>query len=86
MKKNELRKVMHDCFKEVGLKEWLNKESVIFRLKSKYGDIFNKDDARQIYDEIYTKFLEKTLQEESQEKTQFKFNTKENLNESKTFK
>jgi len=55
---NQLKKVMQECLEEVGVKKWLNKESVIFRLKAKYGDIFDKEESYKIYDEIYGKFME----------------------------
>jgi len=54
----QLKKIMLDCFDQVGHRQWLNKEGVVFRLKADYGDMFDKQEAYKIYDEIYGKYME----------------------------
>jgi hypothetical protein len=45
--------IMEDNFKKFGWNTWKNKESIIFNMRAKYGDSFDKDMASIIYDTIY---------------------------------
>ncbi len=47
-----LKHILIEYKLDVGKYEWGNKEKVLFHLKSKYGDAFNKERASKLYDKI----------------------------------
>ncbi len=49
---DKLRKIMEELFRDLGIRCWQNKSSIIFSLRSKYGDTLNIELAESIYDQI----------------------------------
>ncbi len=45
-----MKHILQECKFDVPLYAWKEKEKILFRLKSKYGDAFDKETAGKIYD------------------------------------
>lgn len=48
-----LNKLINDKFNKLGKSSCREKENFLFELKAMYGDTFNIDNARILYEELY---------------------------------
>jgi len=63
MTEEKIKELMEDNFKKFGWNTWKNKSSILFTLKSKYGDSFDTSIAEKIYDNIYNREMKKLEKE-----------------------